>query len=130
MHAPIFSGRGDQGLSFVLENDRRRRELTRASRVPTLHRQSFRIERDQRVGRFASAPGRNIERSVSTEDRAGYACDVRFPGRDLFGDEIERPYSVRYPAAVSFGDDVGDVVNDYQPVGVGVRRQEFYGRLV
>src|SRR5262249_57117839 len=61
---------------------------------------------------------------------AGYARDVRFPGRDLFGDEIERPYAVRRATAVPLGYDVCDVVEDDQPVGVGVRRQEFYGRLV
>src|SRR5262245_397253 len=90
MLATVFGNRGYQSLSFVFENDGRRRELLGARLIPTLHRQGFRIERDQRIRRFTSTAGCDIERSVSAENRAGYARDVRFPGRDLFGDEIER----------------------------------------
>src|SRR4029453_12489508 len=100
MDAPIFGGSRYQGFSFVFENDRRGRELMRARLIPTLHRQGLRIERDQRIRRFASTAGCDIERSVSAESGAGYARDVRFPGRDLFGDEIERPHAVRSAAAV------------------------------
>src|SRR5262249_44091173 len=106
MHAPVLGACGDQGLSFVFENDRRRRKLLGARLIPTFHRQSFRIERDQRVWKFASAAGHNIERSVSAEGGAGYARDVSFPGRDLFGAEIERPHAVRRAATVPFSYDV------------------------
>src|SRR5262245_28407168 len=110
MHATIFGGRGYQSLSFVFENDRLGRELLGASLIPPLHRQGLRIERDQRIRRFASTAGCDIERSVSAESGAGYARDVRFPVRDLFGDEIERPYAVRRAAAVPLSYDIGDVV--------------------
>src|SRR5215470_8910662 len=103
MYTTVFGGSGYQSLSFVFENDRRGRELLGARLIPTLHRQGLRIERDQRVRRFASTAGCDIERSVSAESRAGYAGDVRLPGRDLFGDEIERPHAVRRAAAVPLG---------------------------